>query len=168
MVIPHPGTTDQPVPSSPDMLPSPETRKNARAALLESPARRRAAGFTLIELMITVAIVVTLMSVALPSYQEHLRKSRRAEAQAYMMAVATRQQQFLVDTRAYATTLTAVGVAVPASVDSAYTLAMPAPGVNPPSFTITLTPKTAQTSERCGTLTLDAAGTKGASAPGCW
>ena len=150
------------------MLPSSEARKNARAVTMERPTRRRAAGFTLIELMITVAILVILLSVALPSYLDHVRKSRRAEAQAYMMAVATRQQQFLVDTRGYATTLAAVGVAVPANVDGAYTLAMPTPGVNPPSFTLTLTPKTAQASDRCGTLTLDAAGTKGASVSGCW
>ena len=150
------------------MLPIPESRQTARVARLGLPARRHAAGFTLIELMITVAIVVTLISVALPSYLDHLRKSRRAEAQAYMMAVATRQQQFLDDTRGYATVLAAWGVAVPANVDGAYTLAMPTPGVNPPSFTLTLTPKTAQASERCGTLTLDAAGTKGASVSGCW
>ena len=130
--------------------------------------RQRYAGFTLIELMIALAIVAVLVGVALPSYREHVRKSSRAEAQAYMMAVETRQQQFLVDTRAYAATLVAVGVPVPANVDAAYTLNMPTPGAVPPAYTLTLTPKTSQSGERCGILSINSAGTKTAAVSGCW
>ena len=74
---------------------------------MDSAARTR--GFTLIEVIITVAIVAILATVALPTYRDHIRKSRRAEAQAYLMAVAGRQQQFLLDTRGYAPNLTTVG-----------------------------------------------------------
>ena len=130
--------------------------------------RRRSAGFTLIELMIAVAIVAVLLAVAMPSYREHVRKSSRAEAQAYMMAVETRQQQFLVDTRAYAATVAVVGVAVPANVNAAYTLDMPTPTAVPPAYTLTLTPKTGQSGERCGTLSINSAGTKTAAVSGCW
>ena len=130
--------------------------------------RQQHAGFTLIELMIAVAIVAVLLAVAMPSYREHVRKSSRAEAQAYMMAVETRQQQFLVDTRAYAATLAVVGVAVPANVDAAYTLDMPTPTAVPPAYTLTLTPKTRQSSERCGTLSINSVGTKTAAVSGCW
>jgi type IV pilus assembly protein PilE len=135
---------------------------------LRALLRSKQAGFTLIELMIAVAIVAILLAVALPSYRDSVRKSVRAEAQAYMMTVAARQQQFLVDTRGYAATLTAVGVAVPGNVDNGYTLSMPTPTTAPPAFTLTLTPKSSQAGERCGTLSIDAAGSKTAAVAGCW
>ncbi len=128
----------------------------------------RPRGVTLIELMIAVAIVAILMAVALPSYRDQVRRSTRAEAQAYLMSVASRQQQFLVDTRAYAATLDAVGVPVPSSTASNYTRSMPTPGTAPPSFTVTLTPTGNQASDRCGALSINQAGTKTAAVAGCW
>jgi len=130
----------------------------------------RARGFTLIEVMVAVAIVAVLAGVALPSYREHLRKSRRAEAQAYLMAVASRQQQFLLDTRAYATTLSAVGIAAPATVAASYDLVVATVAGPPPTFRLTATPKatTDQVSERCGTLAIDQTGAKFAALGTCW
>jgi type IV pilus assembly protein PilE len=123
-------------------------------------------GFTLIELLITVALVSILAAIALPSYQAHIRKSTRSEAQSFMMTVAARQQQFLVDTRAYAATVSAVGVAVPTKVAAAYTVNMPPPTAT--GFTLTLTPTGAQAQEPCGTLSINQAGTKTAAQSGCW
>ena len=130
----------------------------------------RARGFTLIEVMITVAIVAILAAVAFPTYRDHVRKSRRAEAQAYLMAVASRQQQFLLDTRAYAPNLATVGVATPANVAAAYDLAVATVAGPPPTFRITATPKAAsdQVSERCGTLAIDQTGAKTAALSSCW
>jgi type IV pilus assembly protein PilE len=130
----------------------------------------RARGFTLIEVMVTVAIVAILAGVALPSYRDHLRKSRRAEAQAYLMAVASRQQQFLLDTRGYAASLTTVGVAVPANVAAVYDLAVATVVGPPPTFVLTATPKatTDQVYERCGPLTIDQTGAKTATLSTCW
>ena len=124
-------------------------------------------GFTLIELMIAVAVVGILLAVALPSYSEHVRKSHRAEAQAYLMTVASRQQQFFVDTRAFAT-LANVGVAVPTAVATHYTLALELVAGPPPGFSLVATPVGNQARERCGVLRIDQSGTKGADAAGCW
>lgn len=123
-------------------------------------------GFTLIELLITVALVSILAAIAFPSYQAHIRKSTRSEAQSFMMAVAARQQQFLVDTRAYAATVDAVGIAVPTKVAAAYAVNMPAPTAA--GFTLTLTPSGDQANEPCGTLSINQAGTKTAAKSGCW
>lgn len=128
---------------------------------------RRPRGFTLIELMITVAIVAILVAVALPSYNSYVLKSNRAEAQAYLMAVASRQQQFMIDTRAYAA-LADVGVPAPANVSKSYTLALTTVAGPPPTFVLTATPKTAQASEACGTISINQAGTKTAAKTGCW
>ena len=99
-----------------------------------------------------------------------MRKSRRAEAQAYLMAIAGRQAQFLVDTRAYAATLGTINIPQPASVVAAYDVTLAAAGGPPPTFTITAAPKagTDQTEERCGTLAIDQTGAKTASLSSCW
>ena len=125
-------------------------------------------GFTLIELMVTVAIVAILAAVALPAYRSHIRKSHRAEAQAFLMAVAARQQQFLVDTKAYSNSLTTIGVPTPSNVSASYDLSLTAPASTPPTFTVTATPKQIQSSETCGTMSIDQTGTKTAAVSGCW
>jgi len=132
------------------------------------PARAR--GFTLIEVIIAMAIVAILVAVALPAYRDHMRKSRRAEAQAYLMAVASRQQQFLLDTRGYAPDLTTVGIAAPANVAAVYDLAVVAVAGPPPTFRLTATPKatTDQVYERCGWLTIDQTGAKTTELGNCW
>ena len=57
---------------------------------------RAGRGFTLLELMIVVAIVGILASIAYPSYMDHVRKGNRAKAQAFLMDVAQRQQNYLL------------------------------------------------------------------------
>ena len=120
---------------------------------------RRVAGVTLIELMITVAIIAILGSVAYPAFTSYTQRSYRAEAQAQMMDIASRQQRFLQSTRAYAdkTTLEATGYALPSSVSSRYSYTI-STSSSPPSFTITFTAIGSQTSD--GDLTLDSSGNK--------
>ena len=132
--------------------------------------RFRTRGFTLIELMISVAVVAILAAIAFPTYREHVRKSRRAEAQAFLMALAARQQQFLVDTRGYAATLATIALAAPSNVGSAYTLTLATAAGPPPTFVVSAVPKITsdQTLERCGTLAIDQNGTKTASLSSCW
>jgi type IV pilus assembly protein PilE len=143
-------------------------RKQDEEQGMDNSARAR--GFTLIEVIITMAIVAIMVAVALPTYRDHVRKSRRAEAQAYLMAVASRQQQFLLDTRGYADSLARIALPVPASVAAAYDLGIAAAGGPPPTFRISATPKatTDQTYERCGTLAIDQTGAKSAALGTCW
>lgn len=125
-------------------------------------------GFTLVELMIAVAVVGILAAVALPSYQDQVRKSRRSEAQAVLLNMAGRQQQFLLDTRAYASDATALGVAVPSSVSSAYTITFTVANSTtaPSTFSLAATPSGGQIKDKCGELTVDQAGIKAPAS--CW
>ena len=128
----------------------------------------RARGFTLIEVIIAMAIVAILVAVALPTYRDHMRKSRRAEAQAYLMAVASRQQQFLLDTRAYVTDVATVGIAQPANVAAAYIVTIPPMAAGAPNFRIVATPTSDQALEKCGTLAIDNTGAKFPALSSCW
>ncbi|PJI95764.1 type IV pilus assembly protein PilE [Acidovorax sp. 69] len=130
-------------------------------------------GFTLIELMITVAVIGILAAIAYPSYQDQVRKSRRAEAQSVLMNIGTRQQQMLLDTRSYAATAASLSVTVPPQVTAYYAVSVSAPASTPPTFTATATPQGDQTKDKCGTLGVDNTGTKtalksGSTQTGCW
>ncbi|MES2361065.1 MAG: type IV pilin protein [Pseudomonadota bacterium] len=123
-------------------------------------------GFTLIELMITVAIIGILAAVAYPAYLDQIRKARRAEAQAALMNIAARQQQMLLDTRSYATSVSALNVTLPGTVQQAYTVSVSVGTATVPSFTATAAPSGSQAKDKCGVMTVDQTGTKSPST--CW
>ncbi len=121
---------------------------------------RRNSGFTLIELMITVAIVAILAAIAYPSYKQYVIRANRSEAQAYLMDLSQRQQQYLMDARAYADSVTTLGVSQPGRVANNYTITITVGSGLPPSFTITATPKSGTVQSSDGTLSINQAGTK--------
>lgn len=78
-------------------------------------------GFTLIELMITVAIIGILGGIAYPSYQDSIRKSRRAEGKSAMMEVLQQQERYMTQRNTYlafTTTKTSTDTGIPFKVYS--------------------------------------------------
>lgn len=117
-------------------------------------------GFTLIELMITVAIVAVLAAVAYPAYTSHIIKGKRAAAKAQMMDIANRQQQYLLANRTYADkpTLVTAGYVLPKEILGDYDYTIDVGPSTSPAFTVTFTPQGKQAVD--GPLTLNSAGTR--------
>ena len=138
----------------------------------------KSSGFTLIELMIVVAIVAILAAIAYPSYQEQVRKSRRADAKAVLLEAAqwlerhyTVNNTYVVD---FAADFPAALKKSPKDGGTAYyniTLGNLAQN----TFTLTATPQATggQDKDKCGGLTLTHTGAKGVLGTGatvaqCW
>ena len=129
-------------------------------------------GFTLIELMIVVAIVGILAAIAYPSYLKYTLKSNRSAAQSLMLEMASREERYLLDARSYGSE-SDIGMAAsnqPTSVTQFYgVVAAPTAGP-PPGYTITATAIAGSTQatkdSACTPLTIDQTGAK--LPAGCW
>ena len=137
---------------------------------------RQHQGFSLIELMIVVAIVGILGAIAIPSYSRYVVKSNRAAAEGFITSVASKQQQYMLDARAYAPNMATLGYTssnIPSEVSNNYNVSITLVVGPPPGYVITATPTGSQLSRdtQCGSVSINQAGTKTQSAgtvADCW
>jgi type IV pilus assembly protein PilE len=116
-------------------------------------ASARIRGFTLIELMITVAVVAILAAVAMPAYFDSVRKSRRGDAITALNQISQAQERWRANNVAYTTDLSASGLRVSNPASGYYTLAVSAAASA--SYTATATAAGAQSGDsKCTALTL--------------
>jgi type IV pilus assembly protein PilE len=124
-------------------------------------------GFTLIELMIAVAVIGILAAIAYPSYTQHVRKSRRAEAKAALLDLAARQERYFSINNRYADApddLGYAGAQFPVDVLSgrqAYYQLSTDVGVPATSYSARATPVGVQSQDTCGTYSINHLGLQG-------
>ena len=126
------------------------------------------AGFSLLELLITLAIVAILASITIPSYNGLVAKSRRSDAMSTLVLIQLAQERWRSQHRSYAPALDKLGW-FPESLDGYYQLRITRADEN--NFLLLAEPAGSQQSDVCGALAIDANGpvyARGYAGPRCW
>jgi type IV pilus assembly protein PilE len=142
-------------------------------------SRKRLLGFTLIEIMIVVAVIGILAAIALPSYQEHVRRTNRAEAKGILLEMAQLLERNFTEANRYdlksdATNFTLPVTQSPKTGTAKYTIRFSPDTLTQNSYTLEAVPTGSMANDACATLTLTHTGIKGVSgnpsltASDCW
>lgn len=126
-----------------------------------SPARaaQRRRGFTLIEIMVVVALVAVLTAIALPIYRSQVLKARRTDAKTALLDLASREERYFTTNNAYTNVPGQLGyagafpVAVPSSSEFIYGISVTASTTS--SWTATAVPNGNQVNDSCGTYVIN-------------
>jgi type IV pilus assembly protein PilE len=140
---------------------------------------KRSVGFTLIEMMIVVAIVAILAAIAVPSYTSYITKTKRVAAQGCLSQIAGYMERYYTTNLRYDQDANKAANPYPmpdcagaAQTGDSYTYPPLVAGttLTATSYTITAVPRDAQAKRdtKCGTLSLDQTGQRSAASPGCW
>ena len=131
----------------------------------------RAAGFTLIEVLIVVALAAVLVTIAYPSYRDHLIKSSRSAAQTELLELANAQEKVYLNSNAYSSSVAGaytgnstggLGKTGGTTGDGKYTLTLAVAGQ---SFVLTATPVAGQSQANDGAFSIASDGSKACVAP---
>lgn len=144
---------------------------------------RSSNGFTLMELMIVVALIGVLTSIAYPSYQNYVLRANRSEGQAMLNDAAARQERYFAQNYSYVTSASDIdklGMRNSTTTNNATTVTSDtgkyilSVAADNSGYALTATTAGPQRSDtKCGNLTLNGAGTKGVTGTGasvedCW
>ena len=125
---------------------------------------RHASGFTLVELMVVVAIIGILVGIALPSYQEHVRTAHRTAAQTALMELAQQMLRHYTLNQQYSGATMDSGVLDQVSTHYVISFAEQ----TSQRFTLQAVPVGTHAGDRCGTLSISHTGARTAAQADCW
>lgn len=132
-------------------------------------------GMTLVELMVVVAIVAILASVALPAWNSQVQKARRADARNTLMLVQVEQEKYRADNGEYASAMADLGLDTYESASrDYYNVSIDSSSASATAFVAIAAPNTngGQNGDSCGTFAINQSGPDGsgnyASITDCW
>lgn len=138
---------------------------NDSDVIMGSELKSKLSGFTLVELLIAIAILGILYSLAMPSYTRYIQESRRSDVQQALIQQAATLERIYTRQGGYPRNFTVTNTDFYALT---YTPSDEFDGTHYRKYSLSAAPSGAQVSDRCGTLTVNHAGTFTGAQNDCW